>query len=249
MTLHTALSVQIARQLTPLLPERYTALLNEWFITALPESDEGVAITTGSGYPDAYVTEVNPRRPNEPATSATLIAPAPMRLATAMPETMRHITVELRDIASRRVVTAIEVLSPFNKRGRGRAEYLRKRRRVLLSSSHLIEIDLLRRGRRLPMRDPLPHADYFVLVSRAASRPLTDVWPVQIDEPLPTIPTPLLESDADVPLNLQQAFTGVYDDLRCDRNVDYSAPPRVELDIARATWARDRIRAWNERRL
>ena len=46
-------------------------------------------------------------------------------------------------------------------------EYLSKRRRILLSTVHLLELDLLRQGQRLPMHDPLLPAEYFVLLSRA----------------------------------------------------------------------------------
>lgn len=40
-------------------------------------------------------------------------------------------------------LTLIEVLSPANKRGAGYREYVEKRTRILLSASHLLEIDLL----------------------------------------------------------------------------------------------------------
>ncbi|MCP4359404.1 MAG: DUF4058 family protein, partial [Chloroflexi bacterium] len=33
-----------------------------------------------------------------------------------------------------------------------------KRERILQSSTHLLEIDLLRKGHRVPMRRPLPEA-------------------------------------------------------------------------------------------
>ena len=56
------------------------------------------------------------------------------------------------------LVTAIEILSPFNKRaGEGIDDYRRKRTCLLRSSVHLIEIDLLRRGER-PGRELLEQA-------------------------------------------------------------------------------------------
>jgi hypothetical protein len=126
-------------------------------------------------------------------------------------------------------VTAIEVLSPWNKRARGRREYLAKRRRILLSSAHLMEIDLLHEGHRVPMREPLPDAPYFVLLSRAEERPFMEVWPVELDQPLPTVPVPLLSGDLDVALDLQLAFTSIYDLLGCAFNADYQQPPPVRL--------------------
>jgi hypothetical protein len=57
MTMYTGLSVEIARQLTPLLSDRYTALLNEWFVVAMPQAADGVMVSSASGYPDAYVAD------------------------------------------------------------------------------------------------------------------------------------------------------------------------------------------------
>ena len=143
----------------------------------------------------------------------------------------------------RRLVTAIEVLSPTNKRRDGRDEYLQKRRRLLMSSAHLMEIDLLREGHRVPMRKPLPAAPYFVFVSRAERRPLTDVWPIALDQRLPVVPVPLLPGDKDVPLDLQSAFTAVYDGLGYDMAVDYARPPEVPLAAQHAAWAEQQLRA------
>jgi len=59
---------------------------------------------------------------------------------------LRLYTVEVRETGTLRLVTAIEVLSPVNKRSSHEAyhDYLRKRRQLLHSEAPLIEIDLLR---------------------------------------------------------------------------------------------------------
>ncbi len=55
--------------------------------------------------------------------------------------------VEIRDRRNRQLVTGIELLSPANKRpGGDRDQYLAKRQRILASTAHLVEIDLLRGG-------------------------------------------------------------------------------------------------------
>ncbi len=162
-----------------------------------------------------------------------------------MPEPVPHVSVEIRDTGNRKLVTAIELLSPTNKRmGEGRDEYLEKRRRLLLSTAHLVEIDLLRAGERVPMRKPLPAAAYFILVSRAERRPMTDIWPVHLEDPLPPVPIPLLPGDADVPLDLQRAFGNVYDLGGYDLLVDYSRPP---LNADQAAWANRLLNAVHER--
>ena len=231
------LSVEIARQLTPKLRPRYFALTTERFVMAMPES---VAVATASFYPDVGVGE------SEAASfggGQPAVATAPLRLATAMPEAVPHVTIEIRDTANRQLVTAIEVLSPTNKRGDGREEYLSKRQRLLLSTAHLMEIDLLRTGQRVPMQQRLPPASYFVLVSRVNDRPVTEVWPIALDQVLPVVPVPLLPGDADVPLDLQQALTNVYDLAGYDLAVDYSKPPEVPLRTLETAWVEERLRA------
>lgn len=221
---HTQLSAEIARQLTPRLRPRYLARTTRRFVM---EIQSGVAVTLAGVYPDVGVL----RERVSPAYGASAQTKTrPLRMATVLPEPVPLITVEIRDVAERRLVTAIEVLSPTNKRGEGRQEYLGKRQRLLLSDVHLIEIDLLRAGERLPMRSPLPSVPYFVFLSRAGQRPFTDVWPISLDEPLPTIPVPLLPGDADVELDLQSAFTSVYDALGYDLEIDYARPPEVPLE-------------------
>jgi hypothetical protein len=158
-------------------------------------------------------------------------------MATIMAEKAPHYWVEIRDAKRRTLVTAIEPLSPFNKRGQGRLEYLQKRDALLASPAHLIEIDLLRKGRRLPMRRKLPDAEYFIFVSRAGQRPITGVWPVRLQDPLPEVPVPLLKGDPDAVLDLQKALQNIYDSLRYDLEIDYRRSPDVPFTKSQATRA------------
>lgn len=87
------------------------------------------------------------------------------------------------------------------------------------------------------MKEGLPHFPYFVFLSRAERRPVTEVWPIPFDQPLPTVPVPLLSGDADVPLDLRQAMNNVYDLNRFDLDIDYSRPPEIPLAREAATWA------------
>jgi len=237
-TVHFSFSAEIARQLAPKLRPRYLVLADERFVTAA-ETLEGVLVTRTDIYPDVGIVEsgLSASESHEAA-----VAPAPMRLATVMPSRVPHVTIEIRDMANRELVTVIEVLSPTNKRGDGRKEYLAKRQHVLLSTAHLMEIDLLRSGQRVPMQQSLPPAPYFVFLSRAESRPLTEVWPIALNNPLPVVPIPLLSDDPDVPLDLQLAFTTIHDLFGYDLAVDYSRPPEVPLEGEAATWAEERIR-------
>jgi hypothetical protein len=163
-------------------------------------------------------------------------------MATLIRTPVPHITVEVRDVARRHLVTVIEILSPTNKRGDGYKEYVEKRERILRTSTHLMEIDLLRKGHRVPMRGRMPSVPYFVFICRVEKRLATDVWPITLDQPLPEVPVPLLAGDPDVKLNLQQALTNVYDESALRYMIDYSKPPEVPLLPEQAAWVDEHLR-------
>lgn len=247
-SVHVELSAEIARQLAPKVRPRYVVRTMRRFVV---DGDDAIAIA--DVYPDIAVARspspVPRPRPTAEGTdprqppSTTVTTPLPLRISAPMPVRVPHVTVEIRDVASRGLVTAIEVLSPANKRGLGHRQYLARRQRLLLSSAHVIEIDLLRSGKRPPMDAPLPPAPYFVFVSRAEDRPVIDVWPIGLDMALPLIPVPLLAGDPDATLDLQQAFDAVYDGMGYDLSVDYGRPPDVPLAGADAAWAEERLHA------
>ena len=171
----------------------------------------------------------------EPATSLE-----PFDCELAMPEERRETYLLVRLLETMEVVTVLETLSPANKRpgGDGWREYLQKRKEVLHSQSHLVELDLLRGGARLPMMGPLRPADYYAIVSRRQRRPRAAVYAWTIRDRLPTVPVPLMKGDPDVPLDLQAAFTTVYDRARYDLSLNYHAdlqPPPRDAD---AEWMR-----------
>ena len=93
--------------------------------------------------------------------------------------------------------TYIGILSSVNKRPGHQAHlaYQRKRRNLVYSEVHLLEIDLLRGGGRPPLVRPVPPAAYYVVLSRAERRPRVDVWPIQLSDCLPVLPVPLLAPD------------------------------------------------------
>jgi hypothetical protein len=153
-----------------------------------------------------------------------------------------HFWITIRDAKKRKLATSIEILPPGNKRGPGRRQYLKKRRKILRSNAHLLEIDLLRKGKRVPMQEPLPRGDYYVFLCRADRRPLCGVWPITLEEHLPPVPVPLLKGDADVSLDLQSAFVQTYDACSLDLTVDYRQPPDIPLSSELARWAKERLR-------
>ena len=100
----------------------------------------------------------------------------------------------IRRADNEETVTVIELLSPTNKSSRdGRAEYLAKRNLLLRGRAHLVELDLLRGGERLPTVEPHPAGDYFAFVSRVERRPQAEVYSWTLERPLPPIPIPLTD--------------------------------------------------------
>ena len=235
-SVHVELSSEIARQLAPKLRPKYIVRTMRRFITEMPED---VAISTGDIYPDVGVADHQPN--SNPIATEAAVVPAPLEFTTFIPASIPDVSIEIRDVDQGALVAEIEVLSPANKRGDGYQDYLRKRRRILVSTTHLIEVDLLRAGRRVPMREALPDVPYFIFLSRSERRPITQVWTICLNMALPIIPIPLLAGDADAELNLQDAFTGVYDALGYDLSTDYTRPPNASFSVEELRWLRQRL--------
>jgi hypothetical protein len=146
----------------------------------------------------------------------------------------RHAFLEIRDRGNRQLVTVLELLSPSNKHpGPDREQYLAKRQQLLASSVHLVELDLLRGGPRLPM-EHLPPCDYCVMVSRYEDRPNVGLWPLGLRDKLPTIPIPLLAQERAV-LDLQSALHQVYDAAGYEDYI-YASEPHPPLQGADMEW-------------
>jgi hypothetical protein len=143
--------------------------------------------------------------------------------------------IEIRDRESRELVTVVELLSPANKRpGADREQYLLKRRRLLKSPAHLVEIDLLRAWPRMPV-EHLPACDYLLFASRAETRPQVGLWPCNLRDPLPRMLVPL-KSLASCELDLQALLHQVYDEAGYEDYL-YSTPIDPPLPPADAAWA------------
>lgn len=226
------LVMEIKARLVPQIRPRYVARLRERvYLERHSEDMPPFAI------PDVALFEERPAPVRRGA--AVAIGEQAATVPLPMPEPVREIYLELRLHESREVVAVVEVLSPGNKRlgSTGRKEYLAKRDAVLQSSAHLVEIDLLRGGERLPMARALPPGDYYAILSQAQRRPLADVWASTLRERLPTIPIPLAGEDPDAALDLQAALQSVYDRSGYDYSIDYehgTVPPLNAVDEA---WA------------
>lgn len=152
-------------------------------------------------------------------------------------------------MAERRLVTVIEILSPVNKRGDGAREYMERRRELLQTRTHLLEIDLVRRGGRIPLEGHYPVVPYYVYLSRFTNRPKTAVWAIQLREPLPVVPVPLLPPDEDVPLDLQTAVTACFNLVGYERLLNYhEPPPPPSFSDADTVWIDEQLAAFARQR-
>jgi len=221
----------------PLAAELLTAQVRPHFIVKI---DEHVFVHE---LPDAARrflgrSDVGVARRRAPAESsvqaATLAAPAEVALPVMDFERLSF--VEIRDRAGGQLVSVVELLSPSNKyAGLDRELYLAKRSEVLASPVHLVEIDLLRGGPRMPM-EGLEECDYCVLVSRADTRPRGGVWPLRLTDRLPVIPVPLQPPHEDARLDLQAILHRIYDAAGYEDYI-YQGQPRPRLSAEQAAWA------------
>lgn len=223
---HERLAHQISAQLMPLLAPKYVALLAKRYVIDRPILGIFDVPPRRVIYPDVHVV-TPPARPAASTTGNTgvAIAEPPLELPSLLPEEVPVLSVEIRDVAERRLVTLIEILSPVNKRGDGAREYAERRMELLQTETHLLEIDLLRGGMRIQLAGEPPPAPYYVYLSRWQRRPWTQIWPIGLREALPTVPVPLLPPDPDVPLDLQAAVKACFDLVGYERLLDYSGPP------------------------
>jgi hypothetical protein len=241
MTVHTDLCAEIARQLSPKLEPKYVALSTRRIVLAPPDETE---LPFGHRFTDVGIMSIGP----SDGEQAGAVATAPLVLPFEFPEPIPHVGVEIRDMDGQQLVACIEVLSPTNKRGSGVEEYSAKRLQILSGPAHLIEIDLLRVGARFPTTKPLPTAPYFVFISRAEQRKKVEIWPIQLEQPLPTVPVPLLPEDSEVYLDLQAALSTVYNIIKYDRLLDYSQPPPGPMTPEQMAWIDERLKQSGRRK-
>jgi hypothetical protein len=233
---HHMLIAELASTLVKMLRPRYEV-----------DPEERIYVETAFGEPrvirpDVAVSTSAPSRAGNSTAAAVLdVEPNVYTLPMPMLVEERESYLVIRKTGEQKVVTVIEVLSPANKRpgSDGRREYLKKRHEILRSDSHLVEIDLLLGGERLPTIRPLLRTtDYCAFVCRAGQRPEAEVFEWSIRSRLPRLPIPLVVDDPDAIVDLQPAMNAVYDRSGYDYALDYSVPLSVPLRPADEDWVK-----------
>ena len=230
---HSRLIVAIADAVAPHLRPKYRVAIEK---RVYQITDENAVLV---GIPDVSVGR-SLKNTNQEVSGIVVASPPvkPVTVTVPMPEEVREGYLEVREVGTGEVVTVIEVLSPKNKRtGEGRNAYERKRQQVLVSSTHLVEIDLLRGGQPMPILDNGIQASYRILVSRSEYRPQAELYPFAVQEPILPFPLPLLQGDTEPLVDLQALIHGVYDRAGFDLAIDYTREPVPPLSEADAIWS------------
>ena len=238
---HETLAGAIRAQLMPRLTPKYIALLATRYVLNRPAL--GVFDLPSASrifYPDVHVAQVD-TTPTTPGTTSAVVTPPTAEVPS--PTLVPQLSIEIRDVAQRRLVTIIEILSPANKIGDGAGEYNDRRVDLLQARTHLIEIDLLRGGMRIVLGE-MPPAPYYAYLSRVERRPFTLVWAIELHQRLPILPVPLIHPDPDVTLDLQAAVDACFALVGYERLIDYLLPPPPpDLGADDATWLQETLRA------
>ncbi len=237
---HSRLINAISSQIAPALRPRYVVSIEERVVIDVPQQQR---------IPDLWIQKTaSAAPPSGTIPSVALEEPVVMELSD---DPIREPYIEILDrYQDLQVITVLELLSPINKApGPGRDQYFKKRSATLNSSTHLVEIDLLRRGERScefteAQLSALGAFDYLITINRSqgyhyeASRTRYEFITRCLREPLPTFGLPLVPPDPDVALDLQAALDRVYEEGSYMLRIKYDQPclPNLSSDDQRWVW-------------
>lgn len=238
-SIHTRLIVGMSDALSAQLPPEYFVEIEERVYITQPGDPDRRSIE-----PDVYIVQET-AAPYLVLSAPSSVTPPSILQTLDSDARVEDRYLEIRDSASREVVTTLELLSPFNKRpgAQGFDAFQNKRSVVMASQSHWIEIDLLRAGAR--PAEVAFKSDYYALLKRGDRSQAFAVWFFNLPERMPTIAVPLRPPHADVPLDLQAVWEEMYRRARYASSIDYSQPappPPLRPDDKR--WAQTQVKRW-----
>ncbi|OLP20323.1 hypothetical protein BST81_00885 [Leptolyngbya sp. 'hensonii'] len=229
----TAIAIDLAPQVRP----KYRVAIEKRVYLS------GAEDTLLVGVPDVSVSSKPGAGPSPQLEGVATVQPHPIQIRLAIPEEVREGYLEIREVVTGVVVTAIEVLSPKNKRpGEGLEAYERKRRQMLVSMTHLVEIDLLKAGRSTVEKGDSWLKDYHILVSRSDRRPIADLYAFNLSEAIPVVPVPLGPEEAEPELNLQRLMGQIYEQAGFDTAIDYGRSPVASFPQDTLDWIEGLLR-------
>jgi len=192
--------------------------------------------------PDVAITQ-GPRSPGGAAAASGVATLEPVVVPLLIEEETRETYIQILHRRDRTLVAVLELLSPSNKEEPDRSTYLARRNTLLHHDVHLVELDLLLKGQRIPLGDAYPAGQYFALVADATRRPNCDIYAWTMRQLLPQIPIPLRPPDPAVWIDLAAVFAITYERGRYARSLDYTQPPPLSLRGDELTWTLERARS------
>jgi Protein of unknown function (DUF4058) len=231
---HTRLITGIADQLIPKLAPRY-------FVGIESRTTMLTALDVDRVYgPDISIHTTSSGAASRGPGVAVLESADVKTFEVAVPlgEEIEESFLTIQELPGRRLGTVIEVLSPINKKTKdARGEFLKKRQDLILSSVNFVEIDLLRAGEPMPLRNAPPPTDYRILICRARRSRGAVLHAFQCTSPIPPIGIPLLPGDPEPELDLNSVLHSLIERARYHLVIDYIRPPDPPLRPADEAWA------------
>ncbi|MBE7384199.1 MAG: DUF4058 family protein [Leptolyngbya sp. SIO1E4] len=233
---HSRLIVAIADSLAPSLHPKYYAAIEKR--TYLDTPEDSILV----GIPDVSVISRLPEHKSENRTATPL--PQAEIVTLPLPEEVTERYLEIRDTQTSTVITAIEILSPKNKRsGEGRTVYLQKRQQVLATQTHRVEIGLLRGQTPMPLGTQTK-TDYRILVSRGHTRPKAELYGFNLQQLVPAFHLPLKSGDIEPEIRLKPILDDIYNRAGYSLRTDYQKPIQPALDDESGEWVRALLSNW-----
>jgi hypothetical protein len=227
---HMSLLSAIRDELAPRVAPKYTVALGRR--TYLVHPDDLVFVE----HSDIGLVSVSPPRDKPAKTFREAVGAVDVEVLVNEEVTENYL--EVHDVDTGLLVTALELLSPANKLHREhREDYERKRQRILDTRTSLVEIDLLRAGRPMPLAGSVPESDYRILISRGWQRPHAKLYAVDVRLPIPSVPIPLASGDDEPELQVGDVLHALYERARFDLRLRYDRRPEPPLPDDDAAWA------------
>lgn len=241
---HSSYMVALKRQIIPRLPDNIIVNVETTMMT-----DE-LAIGKIKTYkPDASIYAKDDDLLQEPEEAYGNVTPATLIASAPVPAEFKQLSLMIYDEQNGQLVAAIEMLSPANKRPPNLNKYQQKRAKYLSQGIHLLELDLLRAGKRPYYPATWPEKHYAVQLVNGISREVA-LWAISIQEQLPTVNVPLLEGIPGLKVNLQETFADTYAFSSYDKTLAYDEPlPGPALNTETAQFIKDCLSDYQTTRL
>ena len=239
-SVHTRLATYMADRLNDVLPDDLVAEAEERAEIVPAEDQVRPRASQAQRKPDVQVSALETAGGPAVATAAEVQTPLVLTLLDPEPALERYVRVVSLD--DDRVITAIEFLSPSNKKPPGLTDYRRKRALLLAGGANVMEVDLTRDGNWRRLMGNFAGSDDALTSYRVAIRlpgrpENVFLVPIRLRDRLPKLAVPLRQGDPQVTVDLQSLLEEVYAKAQYGRRIDYARPPEPPLSAEDEDWA------------